>query len=44
MGIKQQRQVRANFRLEEANLYYIAVTGVHNNKHMDMLKLLYLGI
>ena len=39
MGIKQQRQVRATFCLEEANLYYTAVTGVHNDKHMDVLKL-----
>lgn len=44
MGIEQQRQVRATFRLEEANLYYTAATGVHNDKHMDMLKLPHLGM
>lgn len=44
MGIEQQRQVRATFRLEEANLYYTAATGVHNDKHMDVLKLPHLGM
>ncbi|KAJ6104056.1 Mitochondria protein Fmp29 [Penicillium sp. IBT 18751x] len=44
MGIDQQRQSRAVFRLEEANLYYTAATGVHNDKHMDMLKLPHLGM
>ncbi|KAE8353819.1 kinase-like domain-containing protein [Aspergillus coremiiformis] len=44
MGIDEQRQSRAIFRLEEANLYYTAATGVHNDKHMDVLKLPHLGM
>lgn len=44
MGIEGQRQSRATFRLEEANLYYTAATGVHNDQHMDVLKLPYLGM
>lgn len=44
MDIEQQRQVKAAFRLEEANLYYTAATGVYNDKHMDVLKLPHLGI
>lgn len=32
------------FRLEEANLYYTAATGVHNNQYMDVLKLPHLGM
>lgn len=44
MDIDQQRQSRATLRLEEANLYYTAATGVHNDKHMDMLKTPYLGM
>ena len=42
MDIDQQRQSRATFRLEEANLYYTAATGVYNNKYMDILKTPYL--
>jgi hypothetical protein len=30
--------------LEEANLYYTASTGVHNNQHMAVLKLPHLGM
>ena len=44
MDIDQQRQSRATFRLEEANLYYTAATGVYNDKHIDMLKTPYLGM
>lgn len=44
MDVEQQRQVRAALRLEEANLYYTAATGVHNNKHMDVLKSPHLGM
>lgn len=39
MDIDQQIQSRAIFRLEEANLYYTAATGVHNDQHMAVLKL-----
>lgn len=44
MDIDQQRQCRAIFRLEEANLYYTAATGVHNDQHMAVLKLPHLGM
>ncbi|KAE8371102.1 kinase-like domain-containing protein [Aspergillus bertholletiae] len=43
-GVDEQRQCRAIFRLGEANLYYTAATGVHNDKHMDSLRLPYLGM
>ncbi|KAL4907063.1 hypothetical protein BDW74DRAFT_176665 [Aspergillus multicolor] len=42
--IDEQRQCRAMFRLEEANLYYTAATGVHNDQHMEDLKLPHLGM
>lgn len=44
MGIYEQRKSRAIFRLKEANLYYTAATTLHNNQHMDVLKLLHLGM
>ncbi|KAE8151707.1 kinase-like domain-containing protein [Aspergillus avenaceus] len=44
MDIDEQRQTKAVFRLEEANLYYTAATGVHNEQHMDVLKTPYLGM
>ncbi|EGC49282.1 phosphotransferase enzyme family protein [Histoplasma capsulatum var. duboisii H88] len=44
MGIDQQRQCKAAFRLEEANLYYTAATGVRNEEHMNVLKLPHLGM
>ncbi|KAJ9273664.1 hypothetical protein DTO212C5_298 [Paecilomyces variotii] len=44
MGIDEQRQSRAIFRLEEANLYYTAATGIHNDQHIDVLKLPHFGM
>ncbi|RDW58557.1 Altered inheritance of mitochondria protein [Aspergillus mulundensis] len=44
MGLDEQRQSKAIFRLEEANLYYTAATGVHNDQHMDDLRLPHLGM
>ena len=44
MSIDKQRQSRAIFHLEEASLHYTAATGVHNNQHMDVLKLPHLGM
>ncbi|KAJ5714624.1 kinase-like domain-containing protein [Penicillium malachiteum] len=44
IGADEQSHYRAIFRLEEANLYYTAVTGLHNDQHMDMLRLSYLGM
>lgn len=44
MSIDEQRQAKVIFRLKEANLYYTAATGVHNDKHMDVLKTPHLGM
>lgn len=44
MDIDQQKHSKAIFRLEEANLYYTAATGVHNERHMAVLKLPHLGM
>ena len=44
MGIDEQRQIKAMFRLEEANLYYTAATGVYNEEHMNVLKTPHLGM
>ncbi|KAE8130873.1 kinase-like domain-containing protein [Aspergillus pseudotamarii] len=44
MSIDEQKQAKVIFRLEEANLYYTAATGVHNDKHMDVLKAPHLGM
>lgn len=44
MCIDQQIQARVKFRLEEANLYYTAATGLHNDQHMAVLKFPCLGM
>ncbi|KAJ5240134.1 kinase-like domain-containing protein [Penicillium chermesinum] len=44
MSIDEQRQSKAIYRLEEANLYYTAATGLYNEEHMDVLKIPYLGM
>ncbi|KAJ5529049.1 Mitochondria protein Fmp29, partial [Penicillium freii] len=44
IGIEQQRQYKAVFRLEEANIYYTATIGIHNKEYIDLLRLPYLGI
>ncbi|KAJ5259345.1 kinase-like domain-containing protein [Penicillium angulare] len=44
MGSDEQSQSMAKFRLEEANLYYTAATGVYNDQHMHVLKLPHLGM
>ncbi|KAJ5927863.1 kinase-like domain-containing protein [Penicillium verhagenii] len=44
MSIDEQRQSKTIFRLEEANLFYTAATGIHNDQHMTVLKLPYLGM
>ena len=33
-----------DFRLKEANLYYTAATGIHNEKHMSALRIPHLGM
>jgi hypothetical protein len=44
MSVDEQGRALSIFRLEEANIYYTAATGVHNEHHMDTLKLAYLGM
>ncbi|KAL2785945.1 hypothetical protein BJX66DRAFT_328911 [Aspergillus keveii] len=44
MSLEEQRRPINIFRLEEANLYYTAATGVHNEQHMDVLRRPYLGM
>lgn len=35
----EQLKAKTKFRLEEARFYYTAATGVHNDKHIEDLKL-----
>ncbi|RMZ79727.1 hypothetical protein DV738_g3251, partial [Chaetothyriales sp. CBS 135597] len=44
MGVDEQRQCKTKFRLEEANLYYTAATGVHHEEHMKVLRMPHLGM
>lgn len=44
MSGSEQRQVMANFRLQEANLYYTAATGIRNEKHINALRIPHLGM
>ncbi|KAL3487236.1 kinase-like domain-containing protein [Aspergillus germanicus] len=44
MSVDEQGRALSIFRLEEANLYYTAATGVHNEHHMDVLRLPCLGM
>ena len=41
---EDQIQARSKFRLEEANLYYTATTGIYNKDHMSALKIPNLGM
>ncbi|KZF19666.1 phosphotransferase enzyme family protein [Xylona heveae TC161] len=38
MSEQEQIKTMVNFRLEEANLYYTAATGIHNKKHLNALR------
>ena len=44
MGINEPRQAKTEFRLKEANLYYTAATGLHNDEHMNTLKIPHLAM
>lgn len=44
MNMEEQLEARTKFRLEEANLYYTAATGIQNDKHMEALKIPHLGM
>lgn len=41
LSIEEQIQAKTKFRLDEANLYYTAATGVYNDEHMKALRLPY---
>ncbi|KAI2830547.1 hypothetical protein CBS147321_10521 [Aspergillus niger] len=44
MSIEEQMEAKAEFRSEEANLYYTAATGLYNDIHWRALKIPYLGM
>lgn len=44
MSEEEQIEIMTKFRLEEANLYYTAATGIHNSRHMDALRIPHLGV
>jgi hypothetical protein len=44
MGEKEQMEIMIKFRLEEANIYYTAATGIHNEAHLNALRIPHLGM
>lgn len=44
MSENEQIETMMYFRLEEANLYYTAATGIHNERHMNALRIPHLGM
>ncbi|PYH58589.1 aminoglycoside phosphotransferase family protein [Aspergillus niger CBS 101883] len=44
MSSEEQMEAKAEFRSEEANLYYTAATGLYNDIHWSTLKIPYLGM
>jgi hypothetical protein len=44
MSAEEQLQAKSKFRLEEANLYYTAATGIHNDQHLKALRIPHLGM
>jgi hypothetical protein len=44
MSAEEQIQAKTKFRLEEANLYYTAATGIHNDEHLKALRIPHLGM
>jgi hypothetical protein len=44
MGEEEKFKALVTFRLDEANLYYTAATGIHNDEHMNALKIPHLGM
>lgn len=41
---EEQMRRKTKFRLEEANLYYTAATGIHNDEHLKALRIPHLGM
>lgn len=44
MNMEDQLEAKTKFRLEQANLYYTATTGIYNDAHMEALKTPHLGM
>lgn len=44
LSVEEQVQTKTRFRLEGANLYYTATTGLYNDEHIKALKLPYLSM
>ncbi|KAE8377771.1 kinase-like protein [Aspergillus bertholletiae] len=44
MCAEEQLQAKAKLRLEEANLFYTAATGLHNDAHLNVLKIPHVGM
>ncbi|EFW20390.1 conserved hypothetical protein [Coccidioides posadasii str. Silveira] len=44
MNPQDQIQIKTKFRLEEMNLYYTAATGIHNEEHMEALRIPHLSM
>ncbi|KAF7589600.1 hypothetical protein BBP40_004060 [Aspergillus hancockii] len=44
MYAEEQLQAKAKLRLEEANLFYTAATGLYNDAHLKALKIPHLGM
>jgi hypothetical protein len=44
MSEEKQTEILINFRLEEANLYYTAATGIHNEAHLNALRIPHFGM
>jgi hypothetical protein len=44
LSVEDKEKARVKFRLEEANLYYTAATGINNTPHLQALRLPGLGV
>ncbi|KMU79027.1 hypothetical protein CISG_07334 [Coccidioides immitis RMSCC 3703] len=44
MKPQDQIQIKTKFRLEEMNMYYTAATGIHNEEHMEALRIPHLSM
>ncbi|PYI28637.1 kinase-like protein [Aspergillus indologenus CBS 114.80] len=44
LSVEEQTRIKTKFRLDEANLYYTASTGIYNETHMSALKIPHLGM
>ncbi|OGM48773.1 hypothetical protein ABOM_003006 [Aspergillus bombycis] len=44
MCVEEQTQAKAKMRMEEANLFYLAATGLQNNAHLKALQIPHIGM